>query len=380
MRYFFFYIFVVLSFISYSQTSDLNLGDFKLSNVTSPAFLLLEESPTEIYTPDNLKPLTIHALNNFNGNLSIEFVPYFFTNVRNRTYFKYVGVYDGDNQYDITNNNPNVKQKPFSGILRTLSVSGAYTDKEFSGIGESRKVYSIGVRTTILRFFDKNKIYWDALSLSDKLSQIDRPVELMAKRRAAKTNGDKDLEDFYQNAITSYYKEKEETILKPFLKTVKPIFKVDGAIAYSALFTENKVSSGTANRFGSWLIADVSIILNEGDTNRKANNYFSLFALGRYIEDEFNLTEDNSLRTLFYRDVGGKVQLDLGKLSFSYEYISRNGSVNSKRSVGNIKYTISKDITLMGGFGKNFNLEDNLVTLFGINWGLNVTNSSVKIK
>tara|TARA_R110002072_G_scaffold7503_2_gene40935 strand:- start:730526 stop:731665 length:1140 start_codon:yes stop_codon:yes gene_type:complete len=369
----------LITIFSFSQNAEISLADYTLTDPTSPAFLILEESPTEIYTPNNLKPMIIHALNNFDGGLSVEFVPYFFTKDNNRTYFKYIGVYDGDNLYDISNPNPNIKQKPFSGIFRTLSISGAYVDKKFSGIEESRKTYSIGLRTTLIRFYDKNKVYKNALELSDKLSTIDLPKDLISKRKAARLSGDSDLEEFYQKAITTYYEGKEKKLLQPFLKTVKPLFKVDGAIGYSALFNDNDIASGTSKRFGSWLIAESTILLNGGIANRKYNNYFNIFALGRYVEDDFNLMDNGFLSTSFYRDLGGKIEFEFGKFAMSYEYISRNGSINSDRSVGNLKYIVSKNISLIGGFGKDFDLQDNLVTLFGINWGLNIVDSNLKI-
>ena len=94
-----------------------------------------------------------------------------------------------------------------------------------------------------------------------------------------------------------------------------------------------------------------------------------MFLTSRYIEDEFNLNEN----ILYYRDIGGKLEFEIGKFSLGYEYIDRNGSIDKVRSVGTIKYLINNNLSLNGGFGKDFSLEENLVTLFGINWGINTT-------
>lgn len=349
-----------------------NLGDFVMSNPSSPAFLLVGDSPTTIYTPNNIKALALHISNNFGENLSIEFAPYFFINEKskNRTYYKYVGL-----EKDKTTNQ--IKQNPFSG-LNTTTISFAYLDKQFSGFDGKRKTYSIGMRTTIIRFFDKETKYSNAEKLGVALSNIDNPP---LKLLIGAKNEDPIIKAAYLDSIKSYY-QSEKKKLKPYIddfkKNIKPIFSVDGAIAYSSLFKENEVNSGTVNRLGTWLTAQGSLILNK-DADSKYNNYLNLLMTGRYIEDEFNVTEEGVFVTNYYRDLGGKLEFELGKLAFAYEFISRNGAINSERSVGTIRYTFNKNLTLSGGFGKDFPVEDNLVTVFGINWGINLGNGSVSL-
>jgi len=82
--------------IAFSQheNKQVPLSEFNLANNTSPAFVLINESPSEVYVPENLKALTIHALNNFDGSLSIEISPYYFINTKSigRTFFTYLGI------------------------------------------------------------------------------------------------------------------------------------------------------------------------------------------------------------------------------------------------------------------------------------------------
>ena len=348
-----------------------NLGDFTMSNPSSPAFLLVGESPTNVYTPNNIKALALHVSDNFGESLSIEFAPYFFINSKskNRSYYKYIGL-----EKDKSTNE--IKQKQFSG-LNTTTISFAYLDKEFEGFDGKRKTYSVGMRTTILRFFNKEEKYRNAERLSTALKNIDSPTEFLI--------GSKDEDPLvaarYLDSIKTHYqseKKKFQPIIDDFKKTIKPIFTVDGAIAYSALFTENNTNSSTVNRFGTWLTAQGSLIINEG-ADSKHNNYINLLLTGRYIEDEFNINEAGLFTTNYYRDLGGKLEFEFGKMAFAYEFISRNGTIESERSVGTIRYIINKDITLSGGFGKDFPLDNNLVTVFGINWGLNFGNDSVSV-
>ncbi|WP_430410249.1 hypothetical protein [Kordia sp.] len=341
-----------------AQTDKVDISQYKMSNNTSPAFLLIDESPTSIYTTNNIKALSLHVLDNFGESLSIEVAPYFFINKNssNRTYYKYIGV-------EKNMRTGNLDQNVFSGINNT-TISVAYVDKEFEGIGAKRKVYSLGVKIPFFRWYsdtDLNRTYQNAESMANLLAAISPPNSILLQGR---------------EAIKEYYNSQS----LPFQKTYKPTFRLDGAIAYSALFKENTTNSATVNRLGSWITGELSILLNS-NSNSSSNSYFNLLFTGRYIEDEFNINENGIYSTNYYRDLGGKVEFEFNDFAFSYEYISRNGTVESERSVGNVKYTINKNLSITGGFGKDFAISDeNLLTIFGINWGVNFGDSNMKIK
>lgn len=367
-----------------AQENTQNLAEFTLSSGSTPAFLLVEESPTAIYTPENLRALVIHALDNLGESISIEFTPYFFIGKPNRTYYNYVGLKakTKDESFTMDMSSKNIGQDIFSSALKNLSISAAYVDKEFSGIGAKRKTYSIGARSTLIKVFSngsKEKIVKNATTLSHYLSGFIPSDETNAIVLNAKSEEEK------KEAAKRIAKERAEWDLRQnqsldeFRKIIKPSFRVDAALGYSALFKENEIDSGTANRFGSWLTAEASVLLNDG-ADSKTNNYFNLFLTARYIEDGFNINASNDYFTNYYRDFGGKIEFEFGKFGFSYEYISRKGAIDSERSVGNIKYIINKDLSLIGGFGKDFPENDNLVTIFGLNFGLNLGKKSVSLK
>ncbi len=356
MNKFFLCFFLVISSVLYSQ-QNVDLSEYTMSNNSSAAFLLVDESPTIIYTADNLKALSLHVLDNFGQSISFELSPYFILNSKspNRTYYKYIGV-----EKDTLTNK--IKQNPFSG-LNTTNVSFAYVEKEFAGIEGDRKTYSIGVNTTILRWYTKadlDRSYTNSENMAKKLSDIVVPVSILSQGA---------------DAIRVFYSKQA----LPFQKTFKPTFRLDGAIGYSTLLKENDTNAETANRFGSWLTGEFSLLLNYG-ADAKHNNYLNILFTGRYVEDEFNIGLDDEFFTEYYRDYGGKIEFEFGRVAFSYEYISRNGSITSERSVGNLTYTINEDISLTGGFGKDFPLDENLVTVFGINWGVGMGKTSVPIK
>jgi len=353
------FVFVMIlgtRFVLHAQ-QPMDLSEFTMSNGSSPAFVLLEETPTAIYTPNNLKSVMVHVQDNFGQSLSLEATPYFLVNTqrRNRTYQKYIGVME-----DLDTGE--VRQNPFSG-LNTTTISFAYVDKEFAGLDGGHKTYSVGVRTTVLRFFNKYKVNENRQKIADALSEISPPDYI--------------LEQDDEDAIRKYYKDAYQDKIKPLQKTIKPIFRLDAALGYSTLFKENSISSGTVKRFGAWATSETSFILNE-DSDAKTNNYFNLLLSARYIEDGFNAVSDDYFTT-YYRDFGGKMAFEFGRIAFSYEYMSRNGDIKTERSVGNLTVTLTKDISISGGFGKDFEIVegDNLVTIFGINWGLNTGNSKV---
>lgn len=361
MKKFILLLLLALSFVSYSQDKEkqIDLSEFTLSNISSPAFVLINESPSEIYVPENLKSLTIHTLNNLSDGLSIEVSPYYFLSKKspNRSFFSYIGLRDEDGDGE-------TKQNIFSGI-NTTSISFAYLKKDFTdlNIGE-RNVFSLGVRTKLIRLYniEEAKNYYN--KVSSILTKMIPPQQVIIDLAAAA--GDKEKEtEILNEYLTSKEGKARLKELDAYKKPIKPVFQVEYALGYSSLFQENNLNSETLNRFGTWLTAEVSLQLNKNASESKTNNYLNVFAISRYVEDGFNLNN-----TLFYRDFGTKVEFEFGKFSLGYEYISRNGSVDSERSVGSIKYVINKNVSINGGFGKDFEVVDNSVALFGINWAL----------
>ena len=158
-------------------------------------------------------------------------------------------------------------------------------------------------------------------------------------------------------------------------KILKPNFRLDGSLAYSLMFLNNNFDRST-HRFGSWLTAnlafDISKKKSATPSDKNTNNYINILAIAKYVEDGFIIDENQRFIDRTFWDYGAKIELEVNQLKFSYEYLQRNGDVDQHRSVGNIIYQLNKNISITGGFGKDFQEEDNLVTILGINWGLNL--------
>ncbi len=398
---------------------NISINDFNFESTTNPAFSLLEETPTQINTPDNLKALGLYLSNGFsNTNIAVEVNPYWIIDFDiKRSYQNYRGIK--------TNKNGKTFIDPFIGLKTNSSFSVGYIDKQFDTFEDQKKTIAIGYRTTVLQFFNANRIE----KIQNAIQQIDNGVtsplnklfEEFLAGEAVNFPGsgscnaletDLDLKTKYETlaqdfldriiedqdpddpdtfairgknilsstdrlnisnteVVNSYFKDRCENI-KTFVtnpKTIKPVFRLDGAVGYSLLFKENEINTATANRFGAWLTADFAVQFN-------SKSYLHLYGVGKYVDDGFNLNEAGVYNNQNFWDYGGKVELELVKLKFAYEYLKRSINNEQFRSVGNITYQVNKKISVTGGFGKDFPLENNLVTILGINWGLDLGEDS----
>ncbi|QXP60736.1 hypothetical protein [Olleya sp. HaHaR_3_96] len=412
-RCFKFLFFLVCGF-SFAQ-DNVSVNDFNFESTTNPAFSLLGETSTEINTPDNLKALGLYLSNGFsNTNIAVEVNPYWLIDFEvDRSYQNYRGL------------KTNVKGKtyidPFIGLKTNSSFSIGYIDKQFSGFEVEKKTLAIGYRTTILQFYNTNRLD----KIQDVIQQIDngvqRPLNKLFEEFLAGENinfpgsgscialeTDLELKAKYEGlaqdfldrildeqaaddpdalairgvnilsgidrlkitkgeVVSSYFEDRCENI-KNFVtnpKIIKPVFRLDGALGYSVLFKENEVSAATANRFGAWLTADVAVQFN-------SQSYLHFYGIGKYVDDGFNIDSAGLYSNRHFWDYGGKVELELKKLKFSYEYLMRSIDSDQLRSVGNITYQVNNNISVTGGFGKDFPSDNNLVTILGINWGLDL--------
>lgn len=180
-------------------------------------------------------------------------------------------------------------------------------------------------------------------------------------------------------AILLYYKEAD-TFRKNFASNLKileseipkALFTLDAAVAYSLFYPSNNYSDGQTGKFGVWSTANLNLKLLSDDNKE----YLSFYTYGRYLKDNAYFdTGTNTYIHTDYFDIGAKVELEYHKLTFGYEYIHRDKGDDNYRSVGSIKYKFSDTITLTGGFGKNFEQKDNLVSIIGINWGIESNNN-----
>lgn len=359
----------MLCAICFAQKSDtLTLKDLEIP--ISPGFILLDQAPTSIESPNTTKAFSLSVLNSFteaNGfpkNYAVELTPFWF--------FKYKGMnvlkYSGFN---------NEKPQPFSAIkMATLSMAyinttDALTDKPINNI-------AFGVRTNLLKIYPKG--YKEKLIKANLIAYQDlKGLAETLKREGATDILKRDSPEVY-NAIllrvTTNYSEKDS--ISPIEKVIqeKALLSLDGAVAYNMFFMNNDFSTNRFGRFGTWLTLNFAKNLNKENTN-----YFNLYFVGRYLSDGTSQNSSGEYQIQNLLDFGGKVEVEFNKLSLGYEYIYRTKDKNNTyRSTGQLKYRIADNMYLTGAFGKNFGGNNNLVSLLGINWGLSTGNEKAKIE
>lgn len=344
-----FCLFIVFSSVSLVAQNEVKIEDLEIPN--APALTLLDEATTILETPKNIETLTTSIANGLGNNMALEFSPYLLFST-NKSFYDYNGF------KVITNEDENekklVEKGLFGQIITNFSVSIASVKKD------SLSNLSIGLRTNLLTIQNPKRI--KVFNKAEKKYNEDIYKILVNEEPENLPNNPEYIK------LTKEYNKLLDSVAS--LNT-KPLFSVDIAGGYSHVFTNNNYNSGTKGKVASWLTFSYN---NEINTNPNGTaSYISFYGIGRFIQDNVYFEEStNSIISKDFFDCGGKIEIDFGKLMFGYEYVSRLNEDNNYRSVGTVKYKISKDVLLNGGFGKNFENNQNLVSFLGINWGLDL--------
>ncbi len=368
-------------FLSSAQDDrdSVSLKDIEIPN--SPAFILLDKAPTSIERPTSSRAFMLNVVNSFtegNGlpkNYAVDFTPYWFAKHPNLTSFKNFG-------YDTKAS----KQKVF-GQIKKASVSFAFVNTMDSLSATQVNNIALGLRVNIISIRSKKDIEdFKAANaglvkylrlLDDKLNEAGIfypiPIDDTDEWKKKKEDYDNKVKAFL--ATEELAKVDERDKLAEIMKR-KPLLALDGALAYNNFFLNNDFSQSHFGRFGAWMTLSISKGIQKSTSN---NRYFNLYAIGRFISDGTEM-KDNKYVVKSFFDAGGKIELEFQRISFGYEYIYRsNDEVNTYRSSGLLKYKISDQLFLTGAFGKNFGKSDNLISMLGINWGLNTGNEKVSV-
>lgn len=388
--------------------SQVKITDLKTPD--SPGFQLLDISPSSITKPQNPKEFAVSMLNlSENGsaipkNFAMEFNPLWL-------FKKYDGIYKYYNVKHDKNNNY------FSGVLRklTLSLASTVLDSTKTGIKGETNYMAFSVRTNLvtIRTEKQNQKFEEGLTsynnaVSDLLNNrintdaLDGllQVKLVAHKKLEREYNDEVLdykriqikkemdkinkeilkieEEIKLVAINKFedFSKEMDTLseVKAFYKTLEeaPLFQLDAAFAYSEAYPDNSYESKRFNRSGVWLTGTFNFKGLDEFSNR---DRFSLLATSRYLQD--NVLTDATLFT-FNRekafDWGLKFEYAFEKLIIGIEHLQRSYTDtaigNSKRTVGNLQYEISKDLYFTGSYGQNFGETKPLFALFGINFGI----------
>lgn len=374
------YLGVLLTSILVAQ-SDTNptAGLKNLASPNSPAFVLMDIVPSNIIVPDNIQAFSIQTISAFSGNskdglgnnnYAVEFQPYWYVKREKMNFFKYNNLISDKPEGENVSINDYTRYNVFGDAWKKASVSLALMDGTFNVFQVPQSYVSVGARTRLLSVKTRNQI-------DEIKSQYTSYEQFMSSPEviAIFANPSLSLSEI-NTAITSL--EGYQAIVQNFEQSLrrKPFFALDVAVAYSHFMGDKSQDMNDAfGRLGFWATGDLAFYT---PTIGK-QSHVHVYGVFRYLRDGLNIDPDSGdLRIENATDYGAKIALELDKLSFGYEYITRDSENNNEeRSIGSIRYKISEAFTINGGFGKNFRSEGSTVALFGIQWGLDFDSSVV---
>ena len=315
----------------------------------SPAFTLLDVSPSSVERPNTPRALALSLLSttersngDFPKDLAIEFAPYWFVSHPSLTFEKYYS------------------PAPIEQImLRSLSISLATTDIDNQDNGDQDD----GTRASVgVRFFLRSG--GPASSLSAKVKKL-KETQLAFLDLVPDTPGEP------INTESAAYK-KLEAELRSAGEAVRQLDKervgwvIEFAGAISVDFPEDDTSEADMSRAGVWLTPSYRTA-NE----KSLLHSFTFVGVSRYIWDDSSEDTENIF------DLGGRViwKSVYIPISLSVEYIHRfmDESGDTNKFVGVLEYKLFNFLSLIASYGKNFDDgfsgDDDLIATAGIKFG-----------
>jgi len=360
-------IFFVLPMIIFSQSGK-NIELQNLAPPNSPAFVLMDVTPSNIIVPENIQAFSIQTINAFagtsddgfsNNNYAVEFQPYWYKKRTNMNFFKYNNL-TSKKKNDTRTVDDYTGYTIFGDVWTKASFSMAFMSGTFDVFDRPQSYVSIGARTRLLSLVKKKHID----TIKEKYKAYEQFMNSPAVISIMSQGGNLDEINSAINKLEGWQKVFDDmnTIIQK-----KPLFALDIAVAYSHfLGDQSQDIDASFGRFGVWTSGDLAFHLPKIDPT----SYFHLYGVYRYLRDGINIdSRTGNLFTENSNEYGGKIEFEIKKLSFGYEYISRDRNDES-RSIGTIRYRINKALTLNGGFGENYKSDNTIVALFGIQWGL----------
>lgn len=370
----FFFCFCLYQSIQGQGSTDSEVKIKELAVPKSPAFKLLDISPSQIETPTNPKQFSLDIAQAFNDsigwpkNYSMEFTPYWWLKKSNRSVFDFLGLKTTDNANggkDITGENP------FSG-LKFTSISMAFINQDLipDSIAQSQKIFSVGVHSTLIKIHSKkySKLLGSKLEEWHEAAQKELAVAL--------ANQPPDSPAVAYEAYWQKFTDMKPTTTGEIFDEIndimneKPVLSLDISAAYANYGINDSIRK--TGRVGVWatISSYIPIKLDDDEVNK---NYFAFFGYLRYLQDNYAPGKGPQTIKSSCFDIGGKLELKFDKLSVGYEIIHRNytkqGINSADRNVGVISYQLGNNLYINAAFGKDFGITSKQISSLGINWG-----------
>lgn len=373
---------LAISATSYCQNREDTVDLKDISIPSSPAFNLLDLTPKTIEKPGTVKSFTTSVVNQINKsgagipeNFAMEFAPYWMVKHPSMTVFKYYGL--------TLHNKLEYKPNIFYGLRSTsISIGSVFKDStkdsplNVNYVGYSIKTNIINIRKRIVTDSLKKSIEETNKELTAILSQPNDCDPLNPNDSGYEEKKQKCIAQLLKGSLNSPLNNQRNYFSR--LLTIRPVFTADIALASSTAFYNNKFDNRHSYRSGAWLTLAYSQPLLSRKAKKSisnlidAKNYFNIYGFLRGIQQDSTVDFKNFIKRNFL-DIGGRIEFELDRFSISLETVfrevSKHKNENSYRTVAILQYKVSNDLFLLGTFGKNFDSEKNLISLFGINWG-----------
>jgi hypothetical protein len=340
---------------------------------SSPGFVLLGIEPASIERPGTVMDLTFSVMNRLGNteglpkDFALELAPYWLFGAGNLTYEKYADY-----------------RNIWANIIQTGSVSIASASGPDSSLGS----LAFGLRFSILRGkindeFESYKRRLDTLRLSLKeLNAIYSPYIQQRMERdelvtaldsawfTAERAGNQALMDNINAQKTLRLIEIKAAIDKEFADSLAVIRKLASDLRLRRIGWKLDIAGGTVTMFPN-RIFDNGKMSRWGIWATGGYEWRNWSALGvvRYLGDR-------DQRDLSSLDMGGRLIIDISKLSLSTEVVSRNfpeSKANDDiwRLAGIADYAIAKNKSLSLTIGRDFggNYSGSLITLLNLVFG-----------
>ncbi|MGB8193863.1 MAG: hypothetical protein WCF67_18165 [Chitinophagaceae bacterium] len=350
---------LLIIFVKAVVAQDVEFNNLRIP--VSPAFAILDISPTSIERPTNPKALAANVLN-FVGsgsvlpkNFALELSPYWVLKHKNETVYKFLGI-------------ESAKDKPgvSTGFLRKMDISVAtFFNDSAKNFLSNTNYTGFGVRTNLITIWGVTR----ANELRDLL--VARAKERTDLITASPNLTVDEIEEQLKKT-----RQGKETNRKS--SDIKPLLAIDASYAYSDAYFNNKYENKRFNRRALWLNGSLNMEVNKED-----KDYFFITAHFKRMKD--NVLTDTA-HSIFneqsVNDLGIRAGYERGSFSISIEHLSRKyddvSDLDSRRTVGILQFKVNENLYLFGTFGKNFGQMNTLFTLFGLNWGWGKNNVPIK--
>lgn len=303
---------------------DVKIADLYIPEV--PGFVLSDKAPASVDKPSNPRAFALNLLNLREGG-ALQVTPFWLVNQPAYTFDKWLG-----NKFP---------------VLETFNLSTA-TFKT-----DTTSVVSIGFKSQVLRLYSKT-------SKSDISAKKNEIVKLATPKIDPATDEALDI-----TAADSILIVKKLAELSELKKTGYFAIEIAGAILGAS--NNGSFKNLEAQKSGVWanLVLSPSIIP------------LNIVGVARY--SWANNVQPKSSKDSSFLDFGLSLNYETKKLTLSGEILSRKDfSINKNYTryafVGN--YALTENIVLVASIGKNFSDTENMITSFGIRFGLSRTKVS----